>query len=101
MMKTMILAPIADDGRYASRDGWELVDIETGKKLNVGDYAHTSDDERVEITWLNPPHKCSSQGKVCVRGTGDNVWSMEYYASVIGAEYLYMGGPRHADSSAD
>ena len=98
MMKTIILAPKADDGRYASRDGWELVDSKTGQKLKVGDYAHTSDDdERVEITWLNPPHKCSSQGKVCVRGTGDNDWSMEYYASVIGAEYLYMGGPRHED----
>jgi hypothetical protein len=94
-MKIVTLAPMADDGRYASRDGWELVDKETGKKLHVGDYVHTSKDERVEITWLNPPHKCSSQGKVCVRGTGDDVFQSQYYASVIGAEYLYMGGPRH------
>ena len=94
-MKTVILAPLADDGRYNSRDGWELVDTKTREKLRVGDYVHTSRDERVEITWLNPPHKCSSQGKVCVQGTGDNVFRAEYYASVIGAEFLYMGGPRH------
>lgn len=93
-MKTVRLEPAADDGRYDTREGWELVDKETGEKLKVGSICDTGRGEMVEITWMNPPHKCSSQGKVCVQ-TVNTEQRAEYYASVIGAEYLYMGGPRH------
>lgn len=87
-MRTMILAPTTNDGRYDTREGWKLVDKETLAEIKVGDQRTLSEGEIVEVTYLNPPHKASSQGKVCVRSV-ENKWSMEYYASVVGGEYQY------------
>lgn len=80
----------APTNRYEDRDNWRLVDKERALELKVGDKAKTFRDERVVITWLNPPHKCSSQGKVSVQFVGKE-WKQEVYASVIGAEFEYVG----------
>lgn len=90
-MKTVRLAPsIMTDNRYDSPKGWHLVDTKTLKEIKVGDKRTLEAGEEVKITWLNPPHKPSSQGKVSVEFIGRD-WSQEFYASVIGAEYQYEG----------
>lgn len=90
-MKTIILAPQAsNDDRYSSRDGWQLVDQETGDEIKVGDVRSTGKGESVTITYLQPPHKASSQGKVSVKSVEEE-WSMSYYASVVGGVYNYVG----------
>lgn len=74
--------------KYDTREGWKLVNTNTLTEIKVGDQVETSDGEKVKITWLNPPHKPSSQGKVSVEFIGRD-WSQEFYASVVGAEYQY------------
>ena len=77
--------------RFNTRKGWKLVDQQTGDEIKVGDIRETGKDERVEITYLQPPHKASSQGKVCVKSV-DHGWTMQYYASVVGGVYEWVGG---------
>jgi hypothetical protein len=77
--------------KYNTREGWKLVNKETQAEIKVGDQVETSDGEKVTVTWLSPPHKESSQGKVSVRFTGTDNWSREFYASVIGGKYQYEG----------
>lgn len=78
--------------RYDTKKGWKLVNTDTLTEIKLGDQVKTNDGENVVVTYLNPPHKESAQGKVGVRITGSD-WSQEYYASVIGAEYQYEGDP--------
>lgn len=79
--------------RYNDRENWILLDQETGKEIKVGDIRETGKDERVEITWLQPPHKPSSQGKVSVKSV-EHGWTMQYYASVVGGVYEWTGGDK-------
>ena len=89
-MKTIRLAPsIVADNRYDIRDGWKLVDKDTGKEIKVGDMRTLYGGEEVKVTWLSPPHKPSSQGKVSVEYIGRD-WSQEFYASIVGGEYKYV-----------
>lgn len=76
--------------KYDTRKGWRLVSKETLKEIKVGDQVETGDGESVVVESLQPPHKQSSQGKVCVRFTGSD-WSQQFYASVVGAEYQHEG----------
>ena len=64
-----------------------LVYKATGKEVKVGDVVTTSKGEKCEVTYFRPPHKPSSSGKVTVQFEGSNS-SMEYYVSVIGAEWI-------------
>lgn len=58
-----------------------------GSDVCVGDKVITSSGEPVEVVYFSPPHKPSSQGKVTVKfiPSGD---TMEYYVSVINAEWI-------------
>lgn len=77
--------------RYDDRENWVLLDKDTGEEIKVGDIRSTGRGERVEVTYLQPPHKPSSQGKVSVKSV-DEGWSMQYYASVVGGVYEWKGG---------
>jgi hypothetical protein len=77
--------------KYDTKEGWKLVNKDTLTEVKVGDQVETNDGEKVTVTWLSPPHKESSQGKVSVRFTGTEDWTREFYASVIGAEYQHEG----------
>lgn len=88
-MKTERLAPsIVTDNRYDSLEGWRLVDTETLKEIKLGDTITLADGDRVKITWLSPPRKPSSQGKVSVEFIGRD-WSQEFYASIVNGIYQY------------
>lgn len=76
--------------RFNTREGWQLVDKDTGEEIKVGDIRNTSRDEAVEIVFLQPPHKASSQGKVCVKSVEEG-WNGQYYASVVNGVYNYVG----------
>jgi hypothetical protein len=78
--------------KYDTREGWKLIDDETGNEIKVGDIRQTGrKGEDVEITWMQPPHKCSSQGKVSVKYVGESGWTQQFYASVVGGRYEYLG----------
>ncbi len=90
-MKTIKLAPSAsNDDRFSTREGWQLVDKETGEEIKVGDVRSTGKGESVTITGLQPPHKASSQGKVSVKSV-EQEWQQQFYASVVGGVYNYVG----------
>ena len=90
-MRTIMMTPEAsNDDRYNSRDGWQLVDKETGAEIKVGDVRSTGKGESVTITGLQPPHKASSQGKVSVKSV-EAEWQQQFYASVVGGVYNYVG----------
>lgn len=76
--------------KYDTREGWKLVDQKTGEEIKVGDTRQTSKDEEVVVTYLQPPHKSSSQGKVNVKFVGQE-WTSQFYASVVGGRYEYEG----------
>ena len=59
----------------------------TGKEVKVGDIVTTFRGDKCEVKYFRPPHKSSSSGKVTVQLEGSNL-SMEYYVSVIGAEWI-------------
>ena len=65
-----------------------LVYKETGKEVKVGDVVETSRGEKCEVRYFRPPHKPSSEGKVTVQFGEDKFNCMEYYVSVIGAEWI-------------
>ncbi len=88
-MKTERLAPsIVTDNRYDSPQGWRLVNTKTLKEIKIGDKVTLADGDKVKITWLSPPHKPSSQGKVSVEFIGRD-WSQEFYASIVDGIYQY------------
>lgn len=64
-----------------------LVYKATGKEVKVGDIVTTSRGDKCEVKYFRQPHKPSSSGKVTVQFEGSNS-SMEYYVSVIGAEWI-------------
>lgn len=76
--------------RYEDRENWRLVDTERALEIKVGDTVKTRDGERHIVQYLQPPHKCSSQGKVTVQQKGRS-WQDTWYASVVGCEYQYTG----------
>ena len=76
--------------RYEDRENWRLVDKERALEIKVGDTVKTRDGERHIVQYLQPPHKCSSQGKVTVQQKGRS-WQDTWYASVVGCEYQYIG----------
>jgi hypothetical protein len=65
----------------------KLVYKATGKEVKIGDVVTTSKGEKCIVTYFRPPHKPSSSGKVTVKFEGDT-FGMEYYVSVIGAEWV-------------
>lgn len=64
-----------------------LVYKATGKEVKVGDIATMRDGNQCEVKYFRPPHKSSSSGKVTVKEVGCSC-DMEYYVSVIGAEWI-------------
>lgn len=64
-----------------------LVYKATGEDVKVGDVVTTSKGKKCEVKYFRPPHKPSSSGKVTVRFE-DSDFNMEYYVSVIGAEWI-------------
>lgn len=65
----------------------KLVYKATGKEVKIGDSVTLSSGEKCTVTYFRPPHKPSSSGKVSVRTEYDS-FDMEYYVSVIGAEWI-------------
>jgi len=66
-----------------------LVYKNSGKEVKLHDEVTLRDGEVVEVTYFREPHKSSSEGKVSVcHPGGDEFSSMEYYCSVIGAEWI-------------
>lgn len=64
-----------------------LVYKDTGKEVQIGDKVKTVNGKEVTVTYFRPPHSPASSGKVTVKADDDK-WSMEYYVSVIGAEWI-------------
>ena len=64
-----------------------LVYKATGKEVKVGDVVTMRDGEKCEVKYFTEPHKPSSSGKVTVKEEGCS-FCMEYYVSVIGAEWI-------------
>ena len=64
-----------------------LVYKANGTEVKVGDVVTTSRGQKCKVTYFRPPHKPSSEGKVSVRTEGSS-FDMEYYVSVIGAEWI-------------
>lgn len=64
-----------------------LVYKATGEEVKVGDVVTMRDGEKCEVTYFREPHKPSSEGKVLVKFENRNC-NMEYYVSVIGAEWI-------------
>lgn len=60
-----------------------------GRIIKVGDHVAMPDGSVVEVDSFRPPHKPSSEGKVCVREVGCNrPGCAEYYVSVIWAKWV-------------
>lgn len=51
-------------------------------EVKVGDVVTLNDGENGVVAYFSPPHKASSEGKVSLEN------GMEYYVSVIGAEWI-------------
>lgn len=51
-------------------------------EVKVGDVITMKDGEKGKVAYFSPPHKPSSEGKVSLEN------GMEYYVSVIGAEWI-------------
>lgn len=66
-----------------------LIDGESGKPLLYGQECKTFRGESVTIEGGKAPQKPSSEGKVWVAVSG-NQFKSEYYASVIGAEWVRL-----------
>ena len=82
----------APTSRYQTRDGWILVDKKRKLKIEVGDTVMDSDGVHYVVEYMQPPHKCSSQGKVTVKeALEQRDWTNTWYASVVGCEYQYTG----------
>lgn len=64
-----------------------LVYTKTGTEVKEGDVVEVAHGQKVEVTYFREPHKPSSSGKVSVRYF-ENDGTMEYYVSVIGAEWI-------------
>jgi hypothetical protein len=64
----------------------KLIYKATGAEVKVGDVVKI-DGEKCEVTYFRPPYKPSSSGKVLVKFENRNC-NMEYYTSVIGAEWV-------------
>ena len=65
-----------------------LVYKATGKEVKVGDVVETSRGEQCTVKYFVKPYKPSSEGKVTVQFGEDKFNCMEYYVSVIGAEWI-------------
>lgn len=65
-----------------------LVYKETGEEVKVGDVVTLSNEKKCKVAYFRPPHKTSSSGKVTVQFGEDKFNCMEYYVSVIGAEWI-------------
>jgi len=67
----------------------KLIYTKTGKEVVVGDEVTRDDGEVLVVTYYREPHKSASEGKVSVcHPGGDEFSSMEYYVSIIGAEWI-------------
>lgn len=64
-----------------------LVYKATGEEVKVGDVVTMRDGNQCEVKYFRPPHSSSSSGKVTVKEDGRS-FQMEYYVSVIGAEWI-------------
>lgn len=64
-----------------------LVYKATGEEVKVGDVVTTFRGKKCEVKYFREPHKPSSEGKVTVKEEGSS-FCMEYYVSVIGAEWI-------------
>ena len=64
----------------------KLVYKATGNEVKVGDVVETSKGDKVTVKYFAEPHKPSSSGKVYVEH--ENGFGMEYFVSVIGAEWI-------------
>ena len=76
-----------------------LVYKATGKEVKVGDIATTFRGKKCEVKYFRPPHKPNSEGKISVRSEGDS-FDMEYYVSVIGAEWIDREDRRYESYSS-
>ena len=65
----------------------KLVYKGTDTEVQVGDVIQFRDGAEATVTHFREPHKPSSEGKICVKATGDQ-WSHEFYVGVIGAEWI-------------
>lgn len=66
-----------------------LIDQATGRPLTTGQLVTTSRGEQVSVKGGRAPHKPSSEGKVWVQKP-DQTMASEYYAGVIGAEWILL-----------
>lgn len=66
----------------------KLVYRDSKMPVYVGDRVVLSRGEEVEVMRITEPHKPSSTGRVTVKSMGDDDWTMDYYPSVIGAEWI-------------
>jgi hypothetical protein len=64
----------------------KLVYKKTGNEVKVGDEVLTTRGDQVTVKYFDKPHKPSSAGKVYVEL--ENGMGMEYYVTVIGAEWI-------------
>ena len=65
-----------------------LVYKENGNEVKVGDVVKLSDGKECIVRYFAPPHKPSSSGKITVQVEKGEFDCMEYYVSVIGAEWI-------------
>jgi hypothetical protein len=64
----------------------KLIDEITGVEIKTGMTRETFRGEKVIVTGAKPPHKPGSTGRVYVRCINE-LGSMEYFPSVIGAKW--------------
>ena len=62
-------------------------EFEAGTEVQVGDEATTFRGEIVTVQGISQPTSPGSTGRVAV-GAADQRWTMEYFPSVIGAEWV-------------
>ena len=71
----------------ATMDNWELIDVNSGMPVPVGEILRTPDGDEYELLGGRPPHDPSSTGRVYVRDEED--WEREFFPSVFDCEWRY------------
>jgi len=64
----------------------QLVYLDNGKPVETGDIVDL-DDGKAVVEYITEPHKPASTGRVGIKYV-ENKWTMEYFPSVIGAEWI-------------
>ena len=64
----------------------QLVYSKNGKAVETGDIVKLRDGKAV-VEYITKPHKPASTGRVGIKYI-ENKWTMEYFPSVIGAEWI-------------